>query len=141
MGLFSNFDNETDLFSSKQEAFFALLLCAATADGKLDDFEVNSLNRITFHKAMFSNHSAEDLYNTVYPIVDDYGVEHVLAKAASFLTELEKKEAFVNTLDIYCANGTIEQSEKEMLNDFATVLELDKEWCQQAANIISMLYS
>ena len=141
MDFFSNSDRTTELFSNKQEAFFALLVCAATVDGELDDFELDALNRITYHKSLFKNCEAESLFNIVFPILNDLGAEQVLIKAAAFLDEQEKKEVFVNTVDIYCANGTIEQSEKELLNEFAIVLELDKEWCQQVANTISMLYS
>lgn len=145
MGFFSNFTltrkPEELVINDRQEAFFALLVCAAMADGDIDKFENQRLLQCASNKSVLFGRDSAELLRKTTPLVEKNGAGYVLQKAAELLSYEEKKEAFVCTVDIFCSNGVIHEREKLLLNEFAAELNLDTEWCQQASNVIALLYN
>ncbi len=131
MGWFSagNTPSSSDTFT-KQEAFLAIALATSASDGNIDESEVKSIFAYMLQMRMFDGIKEKELSEMLKKLVTILQNEQVgglVAVAKSSLPDELRETAFSCAVDIAFADGVVEDSEKELLNELQQILEVSDE--------------
>lgn len=141
MGLFDGVfgGSESTKEMSKGEAFAAVLLGAAAADGHIAEEEAHSLWTIIGRMKMYSNWSPDKFNSTMDRLVKNLkrsGLEALLERAAQYLPEELHETAFANACDIVLADGVVEDDEKKFLQNLTRYLRISGDQALTIARIM-----
>jgi uncharacterized membrane protein YebE (DUF533 family) len=132
---------QAPVFVNACAAFVAVMCCAVSADGYIDDLETDAMAKSLLLKRSFQGCDVFDYYNTALSLINEYGVGHVIKPAAGMLNDEEKRAALVITVDLLFANGIVNEKEQHFVDDLATALNLDRAWARSAIEIITLKYN
>ncbi|SFQ79834.1 tellurite resistance TerB family protein [Hymenobacter arizonensis] len=114
-------------FTEPREAFFAILYACMSADGSVDNEEINALVVLTQQKALFRGVSVLDLYRRIAPKVVSLGArKETVALAAPFVPQDLRATLFANCVDFAAADGIVGPAEQALLEQLAQALALDE---------------
>ncbi|MDM8566855.1 tellurite resistance TerB family protein [Candidatus Halobeggiatoa sp. HSG11] len=131
MGWFSagNKPSSSDTFT-KQEAFLAIALATSAADGSIDESEAKSIFAYMLQMKMFDSikeKQLSEMFKKLITVLQNEGVGGLVAIAKSSLPNELRETAFSCAVDIAFADGVVDDSEKELLNELQKVLEVSDE--------------
>jgi tellurite resistance protein len=109
------------------------------ADGHISGEETQGLCTILSRMKMYDNWSSEKfnaMLNRLLGQLKREGCEAVLQRCAEALPESLHETAFANACDLLLADGGIEESEKEFLDDLQKALEISGD---QAITIVQVM--
>jgi len=131
MGFFSRTKtpSSSDAFSTP-EAFLAIALATSAADGNIVEEEAKGIFSYLLQMRMFDGYSERqvvDLFKKLVKVLENEGVGGLVAIAKSSLPDELRETAFTCAVDIALADGVVEDSEKELLDELQQALEISDE--------------
>jgi tellurite resistance protein len=131
MGWFSSTKapSSSDSFT-EQEAFLAIALATSAVDGSIDESEAKGIFAYLLQMRMFDGYTdrqMSDMFKKLLSILENEGVGGLVAIAKSSLPDELCETAFACAVDISLADGVIEDSEKELLEELQDVLDVSDE--------------
>ncbi len=135
--VFGNFGQEQPF--GPQEGFAGVLLGAAACDGHIADEEVQGLFTIMGRMKLYQNLTSQK-YSTMMDrllgLLKRGGPEQLLDKAAPAVAPELRETAFANACDIVLADGVVDPSEKEFINNLMQKLGIAGD---QAMTIVQVM--
>lgn len=112
---------------NKQESFAAIAIAASAADGHISQTEGQSIMGYFARMRLFENytdHQMDSLFDKLFKILKKEGPSGLVVAAKKNLPEELRQTAFACAVDISLADGVLEDTEKELLNELQSVLEV-----------------
>lgn len=124
---------------SPQEAFVALLIAAARADGTVSAHEANTIEHTVSGMKLFRDHGHERLHAVVDAAVERIkqdGLRAVVEKAAAAIPKALAPTMFAVAVDLMLADGRLSENEEHFTDELRAILNVDAD---EAAKIIDVL--
>ena len=124
---------------SAQEAFVALLIASARADGSVSAHEANRIEHVVAGMKLFRGHSHERLekvFTTAAERIKEHGIASVVQAAAAIVPKELGATTFAVAIDLMLSDGRLSPKEEGFANDLRTLLSVDSD---KAATIIDVL--
>jgi uncharacterized tellurite resistance protein B-like protein len=124
---------------TKQEAFAAILLVTVAADGHVSDEEARSFNTVINRMQLYRDMPGDQfsrLMDKLIGLLKRHGHRELLSRAYKGLPEDLRLTAFAVCTDLVFADGTIQDEEKQTLEDIQSSLQIPE---QQAIQIIEVI--
>ena len=124
---------------SPQEAFVALLIASARADGSVSAHEANSIEHIVAGMRLFRDHRGDGLqkmFTTASEHIRDHGVPSVIQAAAAIVPKELRATTFALAIDLMLSDGRMSPKEEGFADDLRTLLNVE---CDAATKIIDVL--
>ena len=142
MGLFDKVLGKGDAISlNKLESLAAVAVAAIAADGKISSEEINRVAIDLATLNAFRNRDLRDLgstLNKVAGLIKRRGPGPVLASANSVLRKEEKESAFFVAVDLVMTDGTVEDSERQFLEELQKTLQVDDDVALKIAEVVAI---
>ncbi len=140
MGWFSisKTPSSSDNFT-KQEAFLAIALATSAVDGSIDESEAKGIFAYLLQMRIFDGYTdrqMSDMFEKLVKVLENEGVGGLVTIAKNSLPDELCEAAFVCAVDIALADGVIEDSEKELLEELQHVLDVSDEVGHQILNVM-----
>lgn len=122
-----------------QEGFAGVLLCASACDGHIGDEEGQSLNLILGAKKLYERLTQQQHSAMVDRLIGELrrgGPEKLLEKSYTAVPPELRECVFANAVDIVLADGTVEQEERDFIDDLQAKLEID---AKRAKTIVQVM--
>jgi hypothetical protein len=132
-----NFSNH---FSSEQAAFIAILLACADNGNEIGEMELEGIVKITMTKQSTRFVSVADTVHEYYNIKNNYTYEAVVPLAVMELSQSNRKSVFINCFDLVFSNHSVDNREKNFIQDLAHLLELDNAFIESVTEIMALKY-
>jgi len=131
MGWFtpSSTPSSSDTFE-KQEAFLAIALATSAADGNIDESEAKGIFAYLLQMKMFDGYSekqVQNMFKKLVTVLQNEGIGGLVAIAKSSLPQELHETAFLCAVDVALADGVVEDSEKELLEELQQILGVSDE--------------
>jgi tellurite resistance protein len=131
MGWFSSAKapSSEDTFT-KQEAFLGIALATSAADGTIDESEAKGIFAYLLQMRIFDGYTEKqvtEMFKKLLTVLENEGIGGLVAVAKSSLPTELCETAFVCAVDIALADGTVDDSEKALLEELQQVLEVSDE--------------
>lgn len=133
MGLFDKVfgqekgSNATSEPFTQQEAFAAIALAASAADGNISETEYGTirsyLGRMRLYEAM-NDYQFQTMSDKLFKILRKEGPSGLIARSTESLPDDLKQTAFACAVDIALADGSVEESEKQLLEELNNALKI-----------------
>jgi hypothetical protein len=123
--IFGNVGGEQHI--GPQEGFAGVLLGAAACDGHIADEEVQSLVTILARMRLYQNMTGQrfnSMMDRLLGILKRGGPQKLLDKAVPAVPPELRETAFAGACDLVLADGVVEESEKQFLNELMHRLEI-----------------
>lgn len=135
--VFSNNAVPTSPFTDPRDAFFAILYACMSADGNVDDEEINALVVLTQQKALFRGVDVAAMYRRIAPKVIALGArQETVTQAAPHVPAELRATLFANCVDFAASDGSIGTAEQAILEQIAQELGLDEQQSRQIIEVI-----
>lgn len=105
---------------SRQEAFLGVLLAANASDGHVSEEEARGMFTILSRMRLYENWSDEKLGRILHRLIGMLkreGVEKLVKRCVPAIPEALRATVFANACDLVLADGTVEQEEREFINE------------------------
>lgn len=129
--------NAKDL--STQEAFVALLIASARADGFVSAHEANRIEHGVAGMNLFRGHSHERLqkvFATAAERIKEHGVPTVVQTAAAIIPKELGATTFAVAIDLMLSGGRLSPKEESFADELRTLLNVERD---TAARIVDVL--
>ena len=126
---------------TSEEAYIAIMFCAVKADEMVTREEIHSLEYIVTRFKGFVAITPTHFQNLVdqfLKIVDQEGLDTLIAAAKSALENNLKESAFVNAMEIIMADGIVDSKEKKFLEKLQAALGVSDERVKQIVDILAV---
>ena len=122
-----------------QEAFVALLIASARADGCVSAHEANSIEHIVAGMQLFRGHRGDGLQK-VFAIaserIKEYGAPSAAQAAAAVVPKELRTTAFALAIDLMLSDGHLSPKEEGFADELRTLLNVDSD---EGTKIIGVL--
>ncbi len=130
MGLFDSLFGgvEASTKLNVQEAFAGILMCASACDGHIADDEVQGLVTTLIRMKLyqrFNDKQYGQMLNKLQGMIKKKGVEVTVDACVDGLAAEMREVAFANACDIVLADGSVEQDEKQFIDQLQKKLAID----------------
>ena len=141
MSLFDDILDDVDAPSEfgPQEGFAGVLICASACDGHIGDEEGQNLNLILGSRRLYQRLSPQQFSSMIDRLIGELkkrGPERLLEKAYPKVPPELRETVFANAVDIVLADGTVEQEEREFIDDLREKLEIEQ---KRAKTIVQVM--
>lgn len=133
MGLFDKIlggqGTENTTFT-KQEAFASILLVTVAADGHISDEEAQTFNATINRMQLYRDQTGDQfshMMDKLIGMLKKHGHQQLLSRAYQSLPEDMRLTAFAVCTDLVFADGTVEEEEKETLENIQSSLQIPEE--------------
>jgi hypothetical protein len=112
-----------------QEGYAGVLLCASACDGHIADEEAQSLFLILSQKKLYQRLSQQQFSSVMDRLMGNLkkgGPEKLLEKCYPVVPPELRESAFANAVDIVLASGSVDEDEKQFIDDLQKKFELDE---------------
>ncbi|NQU22836.1 MAG: tellurite resistance TerB family protein [Candidatus Nealsonbacteria bacterium] len=112
-----------------QEGFAGVLLCASACDGHIGDEEGQTINLILGRRKLYERLTQQQFGSMMDRLMGELkrgGPEKLLDKSYPAVPPELRETVFANAIDIVLADGTVEQEEREFIDDLQGKLEVDE---------------
>ncbi|WP_193195789.1 tellurite resistance TerB family protein [Nostoc sp. MG11] len=142
MGLFDavlGTESQAQTLLNPAEAFAVIILAATTSDGYLSAEQTNCITSVLSRMKLFKSYS-NDLMNRLFDKIlgilqrDDFNFLFNAAKES--LSQDLREAAFAVATDLVLAEGTVNEEEKNFLNDLYQALGVSSEIAIQIVQVI-----
>jgi tellurite resistance protein len=137
--ILGGFDNSPTF--GPQEGFAGVLLSTAAHDGHMSDEELGSLFTTLMRMKLYQQvpeQRFKQMIDRLVGVLKRSGPEELMRKSIAVVPPELRETAFANATDIVLADGNVEQSEKELLNNLMIALELDSTRAQTIVRVMAM---
>ena len=136
MGLFDKFKDSvsTGLTFDEREAVVAITLLISDADGDIGEEESNVAAAAMMRMRLFSGYDVD--FSRIYRLMASHGAAEVIAAAKAALSMELRETAFAIAVDIALADGYLDPSEQECLEDLFLGLEVSEELATKIIEVI-----
>jgi len=124
---------------SAQEAFVALLMASARADGSVSAHEANRIEHVVAGMTLFRGHSHERLqkaFTMAAERIKEHGVASVVQAAAAIVPKELGATTFAVAIDLMLSDGRLSPKEEGFADELRTLLNVERE---RAATIVDVL--
>jgi tellurite resistance protein len=124
MGFFSFGSKPTETFT-EQEAFLAVALASAAANGDIDESDKKAIYATVLQASMFDDFSEDelnDIFEKLMGKLDAEGLGGLVAIAKSSMPDDLRESAFLYAVDISLADGEIDEDEQALLEELQQAL-------------------
>jgi tellurite resistance protein len=125
--------------SSTQEAFVALLIASARADGSVSAHEANRIEHVVAGMKLFRGHSNERLqkvFATAAERIKEHGVPSVVQAAAAIVPKELGATTFAVAIDLMLSDGRLSPKEEGFAEELRTLLNVERD---AAGRIVDVL--
>ncbi len=122
-----------------QEGFAGVLLCASACDGHIGDEEGQSINLILGRRRLYERLTQQQFCSMMDRLMGELkrgGPEKLLEKSLPAVPPELRETAFANAVDIVLADGTVEEEERQFIDDLGGKLEVDQ---KRAKTIVQVM--
>lgn len=136
MGLFDKFKNSaaTGLTLDKREAVAAVTMLISSADGDMSEMETEVAAAAMIRMRLFSGYDVD--FNRVYRLMVNHDAAQIISAIKNALPMELRETAFAIAVDIALADGYLDPSEQECLEDLFQGLGISE---ALATNIIEVI--
>jgi tellurite resistance protein len=133
MSLFDDILDEgsfTQAAFGPQEGFAGVLLAASACDGHIADEEANNLMLTLRQKKLYSRLTPQQMsamFDRLTGVLRKGGPEKLLEKCYPVVPPELSETVFANAVDLVMANGSVDDDERQFINDLKSKLGLDDE--------------
>jgi tellurite resistance protein len=124
---------------SPQEAFVALLIASARADGSVSAHEANSIEHIVAGMQLFRRHRGDGLqkvFANASERIKKYSAPSVVQAAAAVVPKELRTTAFAVAIDLMLSDGHLSPKEEGFADELRTLLNVDSD---EGTKIIGVL--
>lgn len=124
---------------SPSEAFVALLIAAARADGTVSPHEANQIEHVVSAMKLFRGSTFEARRNIFMSAADrikEQGIDHVIGEAVGVIPKELAATTFALALDLMLSDGRLTAREEHFADELRAALDVDREL---AGNIVDVL--
>lgn len=143
MGLFSGLKGRgVDASLDPSTAVMVPIMAAMTADGEIDDNEVNQVRSICAWSPIYARNSRDEdtqIILRALRLVQDHGAEEMCARACDVLSPALRETAFCFAARMVFADEHVGRKEREMLEAMVSSLSLDERRAQQIVEVVSIM--
>ena len=126
---------------SPSEAFVALLIAGARADGSVSVQEANGIEHVIAGMRLFRGHGAETIQPMIARIVErfeDHGGDAVVQLAAAAIPKELRATAFAVVFDLMLSDGQVRQNEKRFATKLQVLLNIDDDAAARIMDVITL---
>lgn len=131
MSLFDDILDENNFSEAQfgpQEGVAGVLLAACACDGHIADEEAQSLSLALRQKKLYQRQSPQQysaMFDRLLGLLRKGGHENLLERCIPVVPPELRETVFANAVDVVLANGSVDNDEREFMNDLKAKLELD----------------
>ncbi len=122
-----------------QEGFAGVLLCASACDGHIGDEEGQNMNLTLSRKKLYERLTQQQFGSLIDRLIGELkrgGPEKLLLKSFPAVPPELRETVFCAAVDIVLADGTVEEEEREFIDDLRAKLEIDE---KRAKTIVQVM--
>lgn len=135
--LFSNVPTQAVVkFNNEKEAFFAVLYACISADGDVDDEEIEDFIASVNSNQFLRSLDLLDTYRESAIKKQKYGIEAFVGAALPMIAPERKKSLFISAVDLILSDGVVDKSEEALLEDIQKGLGIDNDFAQKAVEVM-----
>jgi uncharacterized tellurite resistance protein B-like protein len=126
---------------SKEEAFASILLVTVAADGHISDEEAATFNSIINRMQLYRNVTGQQfsqMMDKLIGLLKKHGHQNLLERAFIALPPDLRLTAFAVCTDLVFADGSVEQEEKETLENIQSSLQIPEDQALQIIEVMSI---
>ncbi len=115
---------------SEQEAFFAIMLITVASDGQVSEEESESVWAILNRMQVLRNQTVDQrnsMVRKIQGLLKKHGAAWLLTKAAEGMPPDLRQTAFAVSADLVFADGSVEDTEKEILETIQIAMAVPNE--------------
>ena len=141
MGFFDNLfkasGKEKIVFETEQEAFLAILLAVASADGIMALNEFRQIEKLLANHPLFAGQDVAHIYSIVTDKGNSIGgVQKLLAHAVTRLNGKRKQSVFIYAVDLVLSDGVVTLEEESILAELQTCLGVPDSLARATIDVI-----
>jgi tellurite resistance protein len=124
---------------SLSEAFVALLIAGARADGSVSVQEANGIEHVIAGMKVFRGSRPEALQPMIAKIVErieDHGGDVVVRTAAAAIPKELRATAFAVVFDVMLSDGSAKLNEKHFASELQSLLDIDDDTAARIMDVI-----
>jgi tellurite resistance protein len=128
---------------SKADAFAAVALAAVCWDGVMSMAGSRSLRHALDYRLPFREYGDDkmlDLFDRLLNQLREKGAQHLMVEAATVLNPRQRSTAFAMASEIMRSDGELQDDERNILSNLASVLELDHQLSATILNVMDVLH-
>jgi tellurite resistance protein len=126
---------------NKQEAFTAVLLVTIAADGHISNEEVEGLVAISNRTQLLKDQTVDEfnrMIRKLQALLQKQGIEFLLSKAYEALPVKLRETVFANAADLVFADGSVEDEEKQLLEDIKAALSVPDDLALKIVEVLQI---
>jgi tellurite resistance protein len=140
MGLFDDLAGTTNMpVVDERDLFCSVLIATIDADGRVRQEEADQFFATLGRMAMYRDQSDEErshMVDRVTSLVNKFGTQAILDRANEVLSEGMKETVFAIAVDIALADGVVELTEKELLNQTKETLGISDDLAEKIVDVM-----
>jgi tellurite resistance protein len=125
-------------------AFAAIALAAVSWDGVLTPAGSRELRHSLDYRQPFAEYGSErmvKLMDQLLSRLQQIGAQHLMVEAAAVLSPEQRSTAYAVAAEIMRSDGHLQADERNILDNLATVLELDAALADQILSVMNLLHA
>lgn len=126
---------------SKQEAFVALLIASARADGSVSAHEANRIEHHVAGMQLFRGHSHEALqkvFATAAERIKEHGAPGVVQAAAAIVPKELGATTFAVAIDLMLSDGRLSPKEEGFAEELRMLLNVERDTAARIVDVLLM---
>jgi len=126
---------------SPREAFAALLIGAARADGSVSPHEANRIEHVVAAMKLFrgcSQETLQSMFTTAAERINEHGSDIVVRAAAAAIPTKLRATAYAMAIDLLLADGRTRHREQRFANDLQTLLGVDDNTVAKVVEVLTL---
>jgi uncharacterized tellurite resistance protein B-like protein len=126
---------------TKEEAFASILLVTVAADGHISDEEAGTFNATISRMQLYRSVTGQQfsqMMDKLIGLLKKHGHQNLLQRAYETLPPDLRLTAFAVCTDLVFADGSVEQEEKETLEDIQSSLQIPEDQAMQIIEVIQI---
>jgi tellurite resistance protein len=126
---------------SAREAFVALLIASARADGSVSPHEANQIEHVASAMKLFRGSTVEArlaVFTAAAERVKDQGTDHVIREAARTIPKELATTAFAVAVDLMLSDGRLTANEQRFADELRATLNIDREMGGRIVDVLTI---
>jgi tellurite resistance protein len=124
---------------SRQEAFVALLIASARADGSVSAHEANRIEHVVAGMQLFRGHPHEALqkvFANAAERIKEHGILTVVQAAAAIVPKELGATTFAVAVDLMLSDGRLTSKEEGFANELRTLLNVEPDTATRIVDVL-----
>jgi len=128
-----------DLVLDERAAFAAVLLVTVAADGNISDDESRAFGAIVNRMQLFKSQTSSEfsaMMDRLFAVIRREDPKILLMSAAKVLPAELVETAFAIAVDLVLADGSVEDQEKQLLEDLQSALGIRDDFAEKVVTVM-----